>query len=905
MAHRRQNKSHKVPNVKLRPAHAVPPPAQPPLSASHDSGFDSAHDATQSFVDVCPRPFRGVVLCATGISDKTTLFKQAIELGAQPLNDLTDRVTHLLALESGSAKYKCALENRIPIMHPDWITDCYTVWLRGDDVNLAESIETHRLPIFADVVLCVTGIDDVSQRTDINRHVTEGGGSYVKNIERPVRVTHLLCTTGLDAMSEKMTYAAKFNQRKEASIHMVWEQWFWDSLRLGGRCDESRYDVSKPPPDRPATPARMRLFSPCVRPSDLPAQHAIAPQLQQHVRVRPLSPPRPSLPCRILSLDDEEPAAAKRVVAAVTKDMWSRMLRARGFGLQDGKLTRSPSKSQAPPSGNAPDPPSTDEGRARAQASEDGDEPPQAKPSMLASFRRTQSFAPQSKNASTPKPRQPFGRVPSSAVFAAPPVLLAQGGEELPVASSSKPTADAATHSKIFSGKTFRARGEARCAPVRQAVEESGGQLVSEESDEDVDFVLVRLVSGSKIFREELDTQERLKYRTECWLERCMFEERICPPEDHVSFVPIPVATPVDGTERISLSFSGLDESEACWTRRLARALGMNIAPSFSRRTTHLLCPSREGKKFDKAVEWSIPVVDMQWLENIVRTGVIFLQREASPPREGTLKGKGKAVEAPADPLVDVTNGISPLGDDDYASYFGEPVLLSNSSLADAPPRPAPKPDAGDVLLPETSDPSRELSEPLSLAELREDMLNTTIRSSSSPSPLKLPGSAGAVSPVKIPEEAEEALKAQLSSLLGKRQAASEEDVLPVARQKQRRVRPAKSKVRQSRIPSIGAFSRVNSRTSVTLEEGPVFTGDEDISMLVDAEPRAQEQRVTYFDPEQNDERVRLMRLLESQQKQEWEVALEAGEGGKGGKAASSKKTPVRGTRRSARTSRA
>lgn len=97
----------------------------------------------------------------------------------------------------------------------------------------------------------------------------------------------------------------------------------------------------------------------------------------------------------------------------------------------------------------------------------------------------------------------------------------------------------------------------------------------------------------------------------------------------------------------------------------------------------------------------------------------------------------------------------------------------------------------------------------------------------------------------------------------------------------------------------------MNSRTSVTLEEGPIFTGDEDMSMLVAAEPRAQEQRVTYFDPEQHDERVRLMRLLESEQKQEWEVALEAEEGGSGGKAASSKKTPVRGTRRSARTSRA
>lgn len=35
-----------------------------------------------------------------------SLFKRAIELGAQPLNDLTDIVTHLLAIEPGSEKYK-------------------------------------------------------------------------------------------------------------------------------------------------------------------------------------------------------------------------------------------------------------------------------------------------------------------------------------------------------------------------------------------------------------------------------------------------------------------------------------------------------------------------------------------------------------------------------------------------------------------------------------------------------------------------------------------------------------------------------------------------------------------------------------------------------------------------------
>ena len=142
MAHlRRSNKSHKVrqrgvpnrymsclkpaqvPNVKLRPALASSNP-KARQNPSHDSGFESENE--NSIVDTCPRPFRDVVLCATGINDKvcefqpwtptdtlipyllpkTTIFKQAFELGAQPLSDLTDKVTHLLAVEPGSAKYK-------------------------------------------------------------------------------------------------------------------------------------------------------------------------------------------------------------------------------------------------------------------------------------------------------------------------------------------------------------------------------------------------------------------------------------------------------------------------------------------------------------------------------------------------------------------------------------------------------------------------------------------------------------------------------------------------------------------------------------------------------------------------------------------------------------------------------
>ena len=74
----------------------------------------------------------------------------------------------------------------------------------------------------------------MERRTQINRLVTKHGGKYVKIIERPVKVTHLVCGSATEDETEKMKYAEKFNQRGEAKIRIVWEEWFWDSLDFGG-----------------------------------------------------------------------------------------------------------------------------------------------------------------------------------------------------------------------------------------------------------------------------------------------------------------------------------------------------------------------------------------------------------------------------------------------------------------------------------------------------------------------------------------------------------------------------------------------------------------------------------------------------------------------------------------------
>ncbi|PSR88716.1 hypothetical protein PHLCEN_2v5067 [Hermanssonia centrifuga] len=298
-----------------------------------------------------------------------------------------------------------------------------------------------------------------TRREEINRLVTKEGGTYVKNIERPVKVTHLLCSTGLDEISEKMKYAEKFNSRKEANISMVWEDWLWD-------CFSAKAATS--PPSTP--PLERDSAQPEDRGSSQPRQYNNS-ESHEH--------------------EEEELVSLKRV-PAVTLQIWGGMLKHRGFEVTAGKLVRSPSKSQAPP----------------LPAHLEKDSPTKSRPkpkpltrdkegSMLASFRRSHSFAPATKDTSTQ--RRPFGRMPTLPDAALSTSIGEEAEQGRPVASSSRPSLIAEDSSKelksgIFSEKIFRVVGEARCQTVKLAVEEAGGKFVPEDSDESVDYVVVRLV---------------------------------------------------------------------------------------------------------------------------------------------------------------------------------------------------------------------------------------------------------------------------------------------------------------------------------------------------------------------------------------------------------------------------
>ncbi|KAJ6531543.1 hypothetical protein B0H10DRAFT_2150634 [Mycena sp. CBHHK59/15] len=763
--HRRGNKSKKVPNVRLRPAHPDAM-ARARTSPEHTSCWaeDSqiGSDDTAMIVGSCPRPFKGVVVCATGVLDKPALFKLALELGATSVSAFTDRVTHLVAEDHGGAKYMCAIERKIPILLPSWIIESHRIWQHGDDVDLAQSVAAHRLPVFSGITLCVSGIPEILRRTQINKLLTARGGTYVKNLERPVRVTHLLCAG--DAETDKMRYAEKFNRAGEADppIQLVWEEWFWDSLEFGGRFDEGRYQARLPRPERKTVPEGHAA----------PANASVAPPDDDA---------------------DEDELASVQHVPEMTLQLWSSLLKARGYEIARGA-------------------PALDTSAATARAPDEGP----GSGSVLSSFRRQNSFV--APDAAGPS-RLPFRHAASSAgPVVQPSTPVDEEGEDK----------DAEPASTVFTGLTFRLRGETDTATVQSAITGAGGALATEDGE--YDYVVVRLVSGSVLYRTEADPFVRERYRTECWLERCLFEDRLCAPDAHVSFVPIGVRLPVPGAERITLSFSGLDASEACWVKRLLKALGITLASTFSRHTTHLLCPSGVGVKYDKARQWGVPVVGMGWLEAMVQGGgvpdieghlpnrsLLGTQRSSAPPPPTTPSPPKRRQTATPSRSRSATS--TPL------ELVAHPVPTQASSNGSA----------------------KSIRRAVTLGEVARGRgrMETRVPSSSSPSPLRRGVS---VSPSKIPGERTKALQESIASLLGKRQTSLEDE--DSGTRPGKRGRPHRSKP-QSRQPS----GVVEKEPELELDMLPAF-GARSMS------PGFEGLQVMYEDPGQQEELQRLTSLI-------------------------------------------
>ena len=212
--------------------------------------------------------------------------------------------------------------------------------------------------------------------------------------------------------------------------------------------------------------------------------------------------PQPPQPPQNSILDDElieDEKALPNFVPDATLLLWSKLLERRGYQITNGEVILSPSK------GGHGSPPNLKTSHIPTRPSSPHHH---AGESIISSFRRANSFAPVVQPKDPGSSRQlPFRRSSSSATGvsavassskapAAMPLEKQSTAEivrETEAGSSGSGPAPSNRVSMIFTGMVFRALGEAKCPNVRHAVDERGGR-VSTDPDEDVDFVIVRLV---------------------------------------------------------------------------------------------------------------------------------------------------------------------------------------------------------------------------------------------------------------------------------------------------------------------------------------------------------------------------------------------------------------------------
>ena len=198
---------------------------------------------------------RGLAITCTSVprQERDRLSEMIQLMGGTVLKDLTSSVTHLVAGEVGSKKYRVACSLNQPILLPEWV---YTCWDLCHDRHICatdEEFMEYKCPIFKGITLCVTGIE-AEKRKEIKRLVTLHGGTYSGELNMNT-CTHLLVDT---PKGEKYEYAKRWN------LHCVSTQWFFDSIQSGFCVDESDFYVL-PDDENNSSQAGRRVSSNLVK----------------------------------------------------------------------------------------------------------------------------------------------------------------------------------------------------------------------------------------------------------------------------------------------------------------------------------------------------------------------------------------------------------------------------------------------------------------------------------------------------------------------------------------------------------------------------------------------------------------------------------------------------------------
>ncbi|VDP88966.1 unnamed protein product [Echinostoma caproni] len=173
------------------------------------------------------------VTSVTG-SEREYLLSSIQMLHGQASRDLFDGVNVVITPKVGSKKYLVGSSRGVNMLLPSWITEAWKLSAIQDpiDMMLPTFMDRFRVPIFAQLVICVSGLS-AEERKEVSDLVVKHGGRY-SGMMKIGETTHLII---------KHPSGLKYAHAKKWKIQIVSVNWLTDSVSKGYALDEMDYRV--------------------------------------------------------------------------------------------------------------------------------------------------------------------------------------------------------------------------------------------------------------------------------------------------------------------------------------------------------------------------------------------------------------------------------------------------------------------------------------------------------------------------------------------------------------------------------------------------------------------------------------------------------------------------------------
>uniref|UniRef100_A0A6A7G201 Protein ECT2-like n=3 Tax=Hirondellea gigas TaxID=1518452 RepID=A0A6A7G201_9CRUS len=176
---------------------------------------------------------KSCVMVFTGFrkrNEVARLLKQIHFMGGSVKNEMSEKVTHLIAVTATGEKYQYAVTFGVPVMTHHWVN---TAWAHRDDQGASakkpEIMEQYKLGLFHNLRVVPVGFN--ADDTEVMKRLLGDSRGTCTTLSDPA-VTHVVLDDG-NVKEKPPDYPSK--------AYVVKGEWFWASIQMNACANESMY----------------------------------------------------------------------------------------------------------------------------------------------------------------------------------------------------------------------------------------------------------------------------------------------------------------------------------------------------------------------------------------------------------------------------------------------------------------------------------------------------------------------------------------------------------------------------------------------------------------------------------------------------------------------------------------